>query len=381
MTIMGRMFTWAILAMLIVLFAPSGFASADEEEELKREIGQMIIVGFRGTEAGADSVIRRVIREVKVGGVILFDIDVPSGRTFPRNIVGPAQTKELISELKKDSQGPLFVSVDAEGGKVNRLKSKYGFPEIPGASEVGERADMAYTRSVADVLASELAELGFNMDFAPDVDVNVNPDNPIIGGLGRSFSSDPKVVAEQAAVYVESARKKNIISVLKHFPGHGSSTKDSHLGLVDVTESYREEELIPYEILIGEGAADCVMVAHIMDRRIDKDYPATLSPHFINDILRGRLHFEGVVISDDIQMEAIASHYALPEAVVLAVNAGCDVILSGNNGREYDELLPYKIRDAILEGVKSGKISRERIREAAGRIDALKKKYLVGQKQ
>jgi beta-N-acetylhexosaminidase len=372
-------FIRALLAMFIIFFAADSFASADDEEGLKREIGQMIIIGFRGTEAGPDSDIRRVIREVKIGGVILFDIDVPSGRTFPRNITDPAQTKKLIADLKKDLNIPLFISVDAEGGKVNRLKPKYGFPDIPGAQEVGDKNDITYTRSAADSLASGLSDLGFNMDFAPVVDVNVEPDNPVIGGLGRAFSRDPEVVAEHAAVYVESAREKNIISVLKHFPGHGSSTKDSHLGLVDVTGSYKEEELIPYEILIGDGQADCVMAAHIMDRRVDKDHPASLSPYFIKRVLRERLGFEGVVISDDIQMEAIASHYALPEAVVLAVNAGCDLILAGNNGREYDEDLPYKIRDAIFEGVKNGKIPRERIREAAGRIDALKKRYLSGQ--
>jgi len=379
-----------------VLFVMAGVVLADEDKYLTRDIGQMILVGFRGTEAPQDCAIRRAIREVKIGGVILFDIDVPSGRTFPRNIVDPAQTKKLIADLQKDSQIPLFIAVDAEGGKVNRLKSKYGFAEIPGAQEVGRKNDVAYTRQVADTLAGELTELGFNMDFAPDVDVNINPDNPVIGSLGRSFSKDPAIVAKHACVYIESFRKKNIIGALKHFPGHGSSMKDSHLGLVDVTDTYRDEELVPYELLIRENKIDCIMTAHIMNRRIDKDRPATLSSDFLNDILRKKLQYKGMVISDDLNMQAIASRYTLAESVVLAINAGCDIVLASNNagapraelprgndhgiveegGKEYDEQLAYKIRDAILQAVKDGRISKERIREAAGRISAVKGKYL-----
>lgn len=371
------MIIWRILLVAaIVFFISFGVLSLWKENELRREVGQMIITGFRGTEAESNSAVIRMIREVQVGGVILFDLDMPSGRAFPRNITGPAQTKKLIADLKKYSKTPLFVAVDAEGGKVNRLKAEYGFVDIPSAREVGDKNDDVYTRAVAEKLAGELGELGFNMDFAPSVDVDVNPANPIIGGLGRSFSRDPEIVAKDAAIYIESAREKNIVSVLKHFPGHGSSEKDSHLGLVDVTATYKEEELIPYEILIREGKADCVMIAHIMDRRIDKDRPATLSPSFIQNILRQKLHYKGVVISDDIQMGAISSRYTLAESVAMAVNAGCDIILAGNNGKEYDEMLPYKVRDAILQGVKNGIIPRERIREASGRIGVLKKNVI-----
>ena len=377
MTITKKAFTWAILAMLIVLFAPAGFASADDEEELKREIGQMIIVGFRGTEAGADSSIRRVIREVKVGGVILFDIDVPSGRTFPRNIVDPTQTKELVTELKKDSQTPLFVSVDAEGGKVNRLKSKYGFSEIPGASEVGDKNDIAYTRSVADELASELAGLGFNMDFAPVVDVNVNPENPVIGYLERSFSDDPEKVYEHASSFIGGLHDDNIIPAIKHFPGHGSSTSDSHLGMVDVTNTYKQEELVPYQKLIENGYSDMVMTAHIIDRNIDPEYPATLSPLFIKNILKEKLGFKGVVVSDDMQMGAIVDNYGFEEAIIKAVNAGCDMLILSNNGKTYDEKAPYDAVDIIYKAVKRGEISEQQINDSYDKIQGLKDKYEI----
>jgi len=333
------------------------------------------MVGFRGTDLFKDPAVIRAIKDVGPGGVILFDVDVPAGRKFPRNIVDANQVKKLTEDLQKISRIPLFIAVDAEGGRVNRLKSKYGFAEIPSAMEVGRKNDAAYTREVADRLASEIAGLGFNMNFAPVVDVNINTDNPVIGTIDRSFSSDPKIVAMNAAIYIESARSKNVISVLKHFPGHGSSAKDSHLGLVDVTESYKEEELLPYELLIAKDGVDCIMSAHIMNRNIDKDHPATLSPYFLKDILREKLRFEGAVISDDMQMGAIVTCYGFSDAVVSAVNAGCDIILASNNGGEYDELLAYKIRDAILKAVKDGRIPQGRILEASGRIARLKSKY------
>lgn len=367
---------WRFYSIILLLFAVSSVTALEDESGLDREIGQMILVGFRGTEAPPDSAIRRAIREVKIGGVILFDVDVPAGRAFPRNIADPVQTKKLIADLQKDARIPLFIAVDVEGGKVNRLKPQYGFADIPGAQEVGAQNDLAAAREAADAIARELCELGFNMDFAPVVDVNVNPDNPVIGRLGRSFSNDPAKVARYASVYISALRKRRIVSVLKHFPGHGSSVKDSHVDLVDVTDTYSQDELIPYEILLRDSQVACIMTAHIMNRHIDKDYPATLSPTFIKNLLRGKLRYNGLIISDDLHMQAVASRFSLGEAAVMAVNAGCDIVLASNNGREYDDALAFKIRDAILQAVKDGTIPRERIREAAGRVSVVKKKFL-----
>lgn len=348
------------------------FFKTNSDRKLKNEIGQMIMIGFRGTGAEPGSYITRVLREVKVGGVILFDYDVPSN-SYDRNIVNPEQLEKLISNLKSYSSEPLLVAVDAEGGKVNRLKEKYGFLPILSPKEMGEAGNTASTTEEALKLAFELKTVGFNMNMAPVVDVDVNPDNPVIGALGRSFSPDPQQVFLDASAFIEVHKENNIITVAKHFPGHGSSQDDSHLGLVDVTETYKKEELIPYQKLREAGMLQAVMTAHIIDRNIDENYPATLSPRFLQDILRGGIGFEGVIISDDMQMGAITSNYGFEESIIMAVNAGCDILILSNNGSAgYDENVPYKVRDVIYEAVKTGKISRERITESYERISLLK---------
>lgn len=342
------------------------------DAELKREIGQMLMIGFRGTEAPADSYIAKTIKDLNIGGTILFDIDVPGGRAFPRNIVDPDQTKKLVSELKAYSDGPLLVAVDAEGGLVNRLKEKYGFIPVPSAQEMGAADDPAKTKETAESLSEELKGLGINVDFAPVADVNVNPENPVIGSLGRSFSSDPEKVAQQAEAFIDGLHENGVLSSVKHFPGHGSSTGDSHLGLTDVTDTWQESELVPYERIISDSKADMVMTAHILNRNIDPDYPATLSSHYIQEILRQKLGFQGVVVSDDMQMGAISENYGFKEAVVKAVNAGCDMLILSNNGSEYREDMPLEARDAIFEAVKDGTIAKERINEAYERIVGMK---------
>jgi len=361
-----------LLVALIVLVGFYYLYSTNEDRKLKNEIGQMIMIGFRGTEAKPGSYITKVLREVKVGGVILFDYDVPS-KSYNRNIVNPEQVENLISNLKVYSFEPLLVAVDAEGGKVNRLKETCGFLPILSPKEMGEEGNTVSTTKEAGKLAFELKTLGFNMNMAPVVDVDVNPENPVIGALGRSFSADPQQVFLDASAFMEAHKKENIITVAKHFPGHGSSQNDSHLGMVDVTDTYKKEELIPYQKLQQAGLLQVVMTAHIVNRNIDENYPATLSSRFLQDILRGGIGFKGVIISDDMQMGAITSNYGFEEAIVLAVNAGCDILVVSNNGSTgYDEDMPYKVRDAIYNAVKSGKISRERIAESYSRISFLK---------
>jgi len=359
-------------AALIVVAGFFYFYNTNEDRKLKNEIGQMIMIGFRGVEAKPGSYITKVLREVKVGGVILFDYDVPS-KSYNRNIVDPEQVKNLISSLKVYSSEPLLVAVDAEGGKVNRLKERYGFLPILSPKEMGEEGNTAITTQEAGKLAFELKTLGFNMNMAPVVDVDVNPDNPVIGALGRSFSADPQQVFLDASAFIEAHKKESIITVAKHFPGHGSSQDDSHLGMVDVTETYKKEELIPYQKLQQAGLLQTVMTAHIINRNIDENYPATLSPKFLQDILREGIGFKGVIISDDMQMGAITSNYGFEEAIILAVNAGCDILIVSNNGSTgYDEDMPYKVRDVIYNAVKNGKIYRERIVESYNRINLLK---------
>jgi len=349
----------------------------DKEKELKERIGQMIMVGFRGTEISEDSYIVKVLNDLKIGGVILFDFDIPS-KSFPRNILNPEQTKKLISDLQSYSSTPLFLAVDAEGGKINRLKPEYGFLNFLSPKELGERGDYEITKQEALKLSQELRNLGFNMNLAPVVDLNINPDNPIIGALGRSFSSDPQEVALHSQTFIEAHNQNKVISVAKHFPGHGSSLGDSHLGMVDVTETYKKEEIIPYEILQNKGLLNVVMTAHIFNRKIDKDYPATLSSIFLTDILRKQIGFKGVIISDDMQMEAITNYYGLEEAIIKAINSGCDIVLLSNNSKSgYDEELPYKVQEIIYQAIKNGKISEERIIESSNRIYDLKRQFKI----
>ncbi len=343
---------------------------------LDRMIGEMIILGFRGTEVSDSSKIVSDINEYNIGGVILFDYDVPS-KSFPRNIVDPKQTKKLIEDLKKLTRSDLFIAIDAEGGYVNRLKAEYGFIQIESPQALG-KSNPKNTFLKILPLGMELNDLGFNLNFAPVVDVNINKDNPVIGSLERSFSDDPVKVYEHAGYFINVMHKYNIITAIKHFPGHGSSTEDSHLGLVDITDTYNEEvELSPYRKLIEDGKTDIIMTAHVMNTNIDPDNPATLSSIFLKDILRGRLNYEGVIVSDDMQMGAIATYFGFEEAIIKAINAGCDILIFSNNGREYDDDIAGKAVEVIKKAVREGKITEEEISNSYNRVKELKEKYEI----
>jgi len=347
------------------------------DEELKKEIGQMIMIGFRGIEAPGSSDISKIIKDVVIGGVIFSDYDFTSN-IFPRNIVNYQQTKKLISDIQKYSVTPLFVAVDAEGGNVNRLKQEYGFLPIVSAEKMGQDKTLQTVYKESIELAGELKGLGFNMNLAPVIDVNINTKSPAIGELGRSFSSDPKEVINQARVFIQNHLEKNIITVEKHFPGHGSATGDSHKGLTDVTNTYKTEELSPYQKLNEEGLLKAVMVAHIINKKIDKNYPASLSAYFLQDILRKQVGFKGVIISDDMQMAAISDNYQLDTAVIIAINAGVDVLIFLNNSPTgYDSEIAYKVRDIIFNAVKANKIKEERVKESYSRILDLKKEFKI----
>jgi beta-N-acetylhexosaminidase len=333
----------------------------------------MLLVGFRGTALEEDSPILLIIRETHLGGVVLFDYDVPS-RSFPRNIVSPEQVRLLIQGLQSAAPIPLLVAVDAEGGRINRLKSEYGFIDVPSAQDMGE-ADLQECRAQYRRLGRQLSRLGFNLNLAPVVDLNLNPDNPIIGSLERSFSPDPENVAARAAVFIEEHRSFGVISTLKHFPGHGSSRQDSHLGLADVTLTFQDQELQPYRELIKERKVDVIMTAHIMHRRIDPDNPATLSPRFLRTILREEMGFTGVIVSDDLQMDAISRNFGFEEALIKAVVAGCDILAIANNGQAYDEQAAVKAHGILVAAVAEGRIPRSRIDAAYERILRLKRKY------
>jgi len=351
------------------------------DEKLKEEIGQMIMIGFRGTEVSENSDIYKAIKDVKIGGVSFSDYDVFT-KSYSRNIVSAAQTKKLIAGLQGYSDIPLLVGVDVEGGNINRLKKKYGFSSILSAKNMGADKTLVTTQKESLKIVEELKNAGFNMNLAPVVDVNINPKNPIIGALGRSFSGSPEWVFNNARVFIQNHLNSNIIAVAKHFPGHGSATKDTHLGLADITKTYKEEELLPYQKLNNEGLLSAVMTGHLINKNIDKKYPATLSSVFLQNILRDKIGFKGVIISDDLQMAAISNNYGFEDSIILAINAGCDIVYFFNNtSKKYDENMAYKVRDAIFNAVKSGKIKEERIIESYNRIISLKKQFNIIKKE
>lgn len=345
---------------------------------LQQKVGQMLLVGFRGTQVAGNQEIQTALEKAHVGSVIYFDFDATS-KTRGRNIQSPGQLRALSKDLQalnaKFNPVPLFISVDEEGGLVSRLHSRYGFKAKKRPSELAQLSKTHAQREMS-LLAQELHEMGINLNFAPLADVNVNPQNPVIGRLGRSFSSRPERVTEMAREFILAQNQHDVISVLKHFPGHGSSDSDSHLGVVDVTESWIAQELIPYQKLIGEGHAQMIMTAHIYQRQLDPHFPATLSSIILQDILRDQLGYQGVIISDDMNMGAITDQFGFEEAIVMAIKAGVDILLLGNN-LLYDADLALKAHEAVMKAIDRGELAVERIDQSVERILALKRQRLI----
>ena len=352
---------------------PSGTAeSTTDPDQLRRDIGEMLLVGFRGTQVDASHHIVRDIQQYHVGSVILFEYDSPSGKRH-RNIASPQQLKSLCTYLQGLTPERLLISVDQEGGMVTRLKVRDGFPATLSPLASAKASD-ASVRDNARVVAKMLHDAGINLNFAPCVDVNVNPDCPVIGKMERSFSAEPTRVAECADIWIGEQRRQGILSCLKHFPGHGSAHGDTHAGLVDVTDSWQSIELLPYRDLIAQGTVDMVMVAHVINRHLDT-LPASLSPKVIRGLLRDSLGFQGVIITDDLAMGAIAKQYGLEETLRLAILAGSDLFCLSNNGSApYDPDRVPKAVEAIERMVADGRLSADDIHASAERVRKLKKK-------
>lgn len=350
--------------------APATPTNVNVTKQLREDIGEMLLVGFRGTSVDDKSTIVRDIRDYHVGNIILFEYDAPTG-TRHRNIQSPSQLKQLCTDLQKYAGGNLLIGVDQEGGNVTRLRTKDGFPATKSAEASAQAGDKAVEENV-NTIATELNEAGINLNFAPCVDVNVNPQCPVIGRLGRSFSNDPDQVVHFARTWITLQRKQGVISCLKHFPGHGSAKGDTHAGLVDVTNTWQEEELLPYRELIGSGEVDMVMVAHVVNKQFGDNLPASLSPLVVTEKLRNELGFNGVVVTDDLAMGAIAKQYGFEEALKMAIQAGCDLLCISNNGSSYDPNMVPRAVEAILRFVKDGTLSADAIHTSAQRIRALK---------
>ena len=354
-------------AMLLLIPASSGYAM--DTASLRAMAGQMLLVGFRGTAVNNDSPILRDIREHNLGGVILFDRDVQLKGT-ERNIQSPGQVRALTASLQANAQTTLFVAVDQEGGKVRRFREERGFAPSPSAKVMGQGSP-EQTRLEGERTGKLLAGLGVNLNFAPVADVDVNPQSPAIGALERSFSADPDQVALHAHAFSRGLLSQGVLPCLKHFPGHGSATVDSHLGLTDISKTWTPAELRPYELLIPLKASPLIMTGHLFLRQFDEVHPSTLSRAVLTGILRQRLGFEGVIVSDDMQMRAIAEHYGQAEAILLAVEAGVDILVFGNN-LDYDPDIVTKAVDVLVKAVEEGRLSVERIEASHRRIQAAK---------
>jgi beta-N-acetylhexosaminidase len=333
---------------------------------LRRKIGRLLVVGFRGLSVGPDDPIAQALAG-GLGGVILFERDRVSST---RNIASPEQLASLVSSLREAASGNLLVAIDQEGGRVARLNPNHGFPATRSQAVVGATDDPDEAFEAGRAMAETMAAAGIDLDLAPVVDVNVNPANPAIGALGRSFSSDPSVVAAMAEAEIHGLHEFGIRAAIKHFPGLGSANANTDLEHVDVTRTWTEAELEPFETLISAGVCDAVMTGHMVNDTIDPDVPASLSVATVEGLLRNRLGWDGAVITDDLGAEAIVTRYTRDEAIALALEAGNDLLLFANQ-TVYVKDLAGEVVETILGLVTSGRISEARIDRSIERIDAL----------
>lgn len=344
---------------------------------LKNKIGQMLIVGFHGCEIHDKSPIAQWLSEYGLGGVLLFDKDHNSN-TYGKNLKNEGQIKQLIRQLNhyasvlmpKEEQLPLLTAIDYEGGAVDRLRFVEGCLPTMTAAEMAKLSERALIDELTQ-MALTLKSLGFNLNFAPVVDLNLTNEEGIIGKLQRSFSADPKEVTRVARQFVNVFSAHGIACAYKHFPGHGSAKGDTHEGFVDVTETYQDQELIPYrELICDKEQPVMIMTAHVINKNLDaQGLPATLSHPILTGILRQQLGFGGVIISDDLQMQAIASHYSLEHSLELTINAGANMLIIAN---QLGQHTAPEVIDSIEKLVLEGKIDRQLIDDSFRRIMRLK---------
>ncbi|MGW3104053.1 glycoside hydrolase family 3 protein [Streptomyces sp. NPDC001100] len=327
---------------------------ASGTDTLTRDALTVLQPGFPGTTA-PDWLLRRLGEGLASVGL------------FGRNIASPEQLSSLTAQLRAE-RDDVLVAIDEEGGDVTRLEVRTG-SSFPGNHALGAVDDVDLTREVAHELGRRLAECGVNLNWAPSADVNSNPSNPVIGV--RSFGADPELVARHTAAYVTGLQAAGVAACTKHFPGHGDTAVDSHHALprIDAESSVLERrELLPFRAAIAAGSR-AVMSAHILVPTLDPDRPATLSPHILTDLLRGRLGYDGLIVTDAIEMQAIAATYGIERGSVIAIAAGADALCVG--GGLADDETVRRLRDALVSAVRAGELPEERLAEAAERVRGL----------
>lgn len=329
------------------------------ERELRAAAGRVLVGGFPGETLHGD--FRGLVEEGLVGGAILF----------ARNLRGLEHAASLVSELRALASplgAPLLVSIDQEGGRVQRLRAP--FPELPPMRSVGDLGRKSVARRAGVLIGECLAMAGFTQNYAPVLDVDSNPDNPVIGD--RSFSRDPSAVARLGAAYIDGLQSAGVAACGKHFPGHGDTSKDSHLELPTLPhgrERLEAIELVPFRAAVRAGVAS-IMTAHVLFPALDPAHPATLSEHVIEALLRRGMGFDGVIVSDDLEMKAVADHYGVEDAAIRAIRAGCDQLLICHQPE-----LVRRAHQALVAAALDGTLPAARLMEAAARVDRLKSAF------
>lgn len=357
-----------LIIMLILQVISTACKSLEEDKiqdkldsmTLEEKAGQLLIVGFKGTFLNDRT--KSYINDLKVGGLILFD----------RNIESKGQIIGLVEEIKgsnAEEDIPLFLCIDEEGGSISRLPKEYR--RLPDPFQIGETNDVDIAFQFGQLLGNRVKGLGLNLNFAPVLDIHSNPDNPVIGK--RAYGTNPERVSDIGLEVANGIRNSSIIPAVKHFPGHGDTSTDSHLELPIIDKSLEELrnfELIPFEDAI-ENNIEMIMMAHILLPSLDKDYPATLSKKIVHDLLRDEMGYEGVIVSDDMTMGAIVNNFTLEDACIDFLKAGGDILLVCHG-----EDNPRIVFDKIIDAVEIGELSMEEIDEKVYRILELKDRYL-----
>lgn len=357
----------ALIAFIGALTITTRANKAAADDKLNAMIGQMLMLGFQGKSANSAGAKRLAtqIQRGEVGGVVMLGY----------NFASKGAVKGLTGLFKNAAgSNKVFLAVDMEGGSVQRLGAKLGYPRIASARSIARRMSPSAAKPSFRKLADISKNAGFNMNLGPVIDLLVNPANPVIAKWNRAYSPDPAKVAAYGAAFVDAHNEAGVLAVLKHFPGHGSSSGDSHYGFVNISKTWTQKELEPFKSLINAGKAPAIMPGHLVHSKIATDgVPVSISKPAISGLLRGKLGYQGLVISDDLQMAAIASNYGYKNTLIRAVNAGVDVLMISNSRRP-DPNLPRKTIKIIADAVKAGTISRAKIEAAYKRIRAAKQK-------
>lgn len=332
-------------------------------DSLSYKVGQMVMTSFSAYQ-NYDDTVYYDIKNRNLGSIILFSSQLQN----------KTQIAGLCDQLQQNADTPLLIAIDQEGGRVARLNANTGFQNTYTPYYLGTVLDdISATQDQAALMAGWMRKCKLNVNLAPVIDVNVNPSSPVIGGLERSFSSDPDKVYDHANRFFLEFYNRGIFCAIKHYPGHGSALNDSHEGFTDITETWQEYELQPYRDFVNSGYRDMVMTGHLFNANIDSLYPASISEKAINGLLRDSLGFNGVVISDAMSMGAITQNYSFQEAALLAIKAGTDILLYTQNGYDYQgRSIVKEVTRVVKKAIAEGDLEASLIDDAYDRVMTLK---------